>query len=288
MTHTLCIYHGGCTDGVAAAWAVWKARPNTRFYAGVYQQEPPWDQIDGANVLFVDFSYKQPVMREIVTRALSVEVLDHHKTARDDLQPLFDEGLVTGVFDMDRCGAMIAWDQFHDGPCPALLQAIDAQDRWLDSRDPELIMSLRSQPHRPANDEAASWRQLMRHWDYMMTPQGTLELMTDGAAIHRYYRQRVDETKPHASPMRIGGYVVPAVNAPYYLASDVAGELAQDSACGIGAVWWRNSDGGVTFSLRSRGDVDVGVLATEYGGGGHAGAAGFKASGLEWVIEHSA
>ena len=33
-----------------------------------------------------------------------------------------------------------------------------------------------------------------------------------------------------------------------------------------------------TYSLRSIGDLDVGALAVEYGGGGHVNAAGFSLS----------
>ena len=45
----LCIYHGGCTDGIAAAWVVWRADPTYVFYPGIYQQEPPWELIDKAD-----------------------------------------------------------------------------------------------------------------------------------------------------------------------------------------------------------------------------------------------
>ena len=42
MTKPLCIYHGACDDGFAAAWAVRKALgDNVEFYPGVYQKEPP-------------------------------------------------------------------------------------------------------------------------------------------------------------------------------------------------------------------------------------------------------
>lgn len=86
--------------------------------------------------------------------------------------------------------------------------------------------------------------------------------------------------------MNIGPYrAVPVVNAPYYLVSDVAGELAQDAPDGIAAGWWYNKDGSATFSLRSRGDVDVGELATHYGGGGHPGAAGFRVASLSEVMQ---
>lgn len=279
----LCIYHGGCTDGVAAAWAVWKAHSDCVFYPGVYGKEPPLHLVDDdTEVILVDFSYKRPVLESIIEEAGNVIVLDHHKTAARDLEPLLNGGLVVGEFDMDRCGAMMAWDYFHNSADrPALLKLIDAQDRWLPTRDAPTIMALRSYPHRPADESQWAWDELMTVWDGLMTVNGLRRLREDGLAIHRYYRQRVDETKPHAAPMTIGEYRdVPVVNAPYYLASDVAGELAEDADVGIAACWWRNRDGSVTFSLRSCGGVDVAALAEQFGGGGHAGAAGFRVASL--------
>ena len=37
-----------------------------------------------------------------------------------------------------------------------------------------------------------------------------------------------------------------------------------------------NEEGVIRCSLRSKGDIDVAVIAKEYGGGGHKTAAGFK------------
>ncbi len=282
----LCVYHGGCTDGVAAAWAVWKAFPDTVFHAGVYQKEPPYEEIEQADeTILVDFSYKRPILERICEKSKKVLILDHHKTAREDLLPLLESGAVAGEFDMDRCGALMAWDWFHSAAKrPILLNVIDAQDRWLPDRNAELIMALRSYPHCPSDDSKIGWTQLMHQWDWLMSAKGLEKLHSDGRAIHRYYRQRVDETKLHAAPMVIGKFsAVPVVNAPYYLASDVAGELAQFASDGIAACWWQNTDKTVTFSLRSRGEVDVGILAAEFGGGGHPGAAGFKVKFDEFI-----
>lgn len=280
----LCIYHGGCTDGVAAAWAIWKKFPTWKFYPGVYQKEPPYDLIAGAEeVVFVDFSYKQNVMRKVAKAGKRLTVLDHHKTARDDLIPLFEEGVIdAGEFDMGRCGALMAWDYYHDASArPPLLMKVDAQDRFTPDRDAATIMALRSYAHKPDDDTVTAWQRLMIWWDWLMTDEGFNALSSDGQAIHRYYRARVEETKPHAAPVDIGEYKgVPVVNAPFYLASDVAGELAVNAPDGIAAVWWLNKDGSVTFSLRSRGEVDVGKLATSFGGGGHPGAAGFRMDSL--------
>ena len=281
LTKGLCIYHGGCTDGVAAAWAVWSRFPEWQFYPGVYQQEPPWELIDAVqDVWLVDFSYKRAVIEKMAERA-RVHVLDHHRTARDDLAPLFEADVIHGKFDMERCGAMLAWDWFHYGsPRPALLEHIDARDRWITPRprdnDP-IVMALRSHWHAVGAGAAPDWPALMQRWSLLMRAAQLSKLATEGYAILRYFRQRVEETKPHATTMSLGPLEdVPVVNAPYYLASEVAGELAADSPSGIAAVWWANKDGSVTFSLRSRGEFDVGELATQYGGGGHPGAAGFR------------
>lgn len=279
----LVIYHGGCTDGCASAWVAWTAHNGeVDLYPGVYQNPPPLLEAEGRTVYVVDFSYKAPVMRELIERAASVTVLDHHKTAEAELDLLLADGTIFGVFDMDRCGALITWDWFFGPgaslsqrlPCPELIAEIDKHDRWLDDRDPFLILALRSYPHRLDPDKPD---ELMACWDALMTrPLG--ELREEGRSIHRYYRARVDETKQHAREVHIGDLEVPCVNAPYYLASDVAGELAATADCGVGAVWWQNQDGSVTFSLRSKGDVDVSEIAAQHGGGGHKGAAGFKVS----------
>lgn len=84
MTKILCIYHGGCDDGFGAAWAVRHALGDTvEFHPGAYGKPPP--SCRGRDVLLVDFSYKRPIMADIAGEARSVLVLDHHKTAKEDL-----------------------------------------------------------------------------------------------------------------------------------------------------------------------------------------------------------
>ena len=269
----LCIYHGGCTDGVAAAWAVWRALgERVEFYPGVYQQEPP--DCSGRDVVFVDFTYKRPVIERIASVARSVLILDHHKTAEADLVPPPDG--VTVEFDMGRCGALMAWDHYHNSDArPLMLIDVDARDRWVKGRSADndaLIMALRSYPH----DRAAAggmWALLFKAWDRLMDPRHRQELLVEGRAINRYYQLRVDDALALAADWRINGMTVPAANCNYSLVSDVAGTLAE-STHGVGAGWYVDGDR-VVFSLRGRKGVDVSELAKIFGGGGHAGAAGF-------------
>lgn len=56
---------------------------------------------------------------------------------------------------------------------------------------------------------------------------------------------------------------------------DFAREIEQTEA----AVFFRELPNGVKISFRSKGKIDVGAVAAQYGGGGHAGASGCNAGG---------
>jgi len=256
---TLCIYHGGCDDGFAAAWVVWKKLlGDVDFHYGTYQEDPP--DCQDRDVVIVDFSYKRPVIEQIIDVAKSVLVLDHHESAEKELAGL--EGNI--FFDMERSGAMMAWDYFFPhSPCPEMIEYIQDRDLWhkkLTNSD-QVIMALRSYPQ-----EFEVWDELMQ--------RGPVSLAEEGKAIHRYYRTIVEAIKRNSTRAVIGGYDVPVANSPFNFASDVAGELAEEEP--FAACYWIHAHG-VTYSLRSRKNgVNVSEVATQYGGGGHAGAAGFK------------
>lgn len=266
MKPFLCIYHGNCADGFGAAWAVRHALGDkVEFHAGYYGAEPP--DVTGRAVLLVDFSYKRPVLEGMVAKAASVTVLDHHKTARDDLLPLLESGVIEGVFDMERSGAMIAWDYFHAGQeAPLLLQHIQDRDLWRFKLQGtrEIQAALFSFPY-----DFATWDVLMREG-----PAGA-NLETQGAAIERKHFKDIGEFRQIAQRrMSIAGHYVPVLNAPYFWSSDAGHQMAEGEP--FAACYWDQPDGRV-FSLRSTdAGMDVSEIAKRYGGGGHRNAAGFK------------
>lgn len=259
----ICIYHGNCADGFGAAWCVYHATGDEyEFYPGVYQEPPP--DCTGRHVLMVDFSYKRPVMVEIIAKALSVTVLDHHKTAEEELAPLFGEGL-QGVFDMERSGAMIAWQHLHDAIPPILIEHIQDRDLW------------KFKLHGTREIQAAifSYPYDFKTWDWLMLKADLDLLFTEGRAIERKHHKDVAElTGVVTRDMTIGGAVVPIANLPYTLASDVGHLLAEGRL--FAGCYWDTPEGRV-FSLRSHeGGADVSAIAKQYGGGGHEHASGFR------------
>ena len=291
----LCIYHGACDDGFASAWIVRRALGEDRvdFYPGVYQKHPP--DITGRNVIMVDFSYKRPVIDKMRETANSILILDHHKTAQADLADILppissttknysiplELPRMSALFDMEKCGASLTWDFFFpDQTRPNFIHYIEDRDLWkkqLKNGD-EFSIALRSYP------------QDFKQWDkFILEKNGVGLLISEGQSIQRYYRLRVEEFKANAyygefemywdKDQHVNIYEGMFANAPYFAASEVAGELCNDLTM-FGACYFHRADGMWQYSLRSRSNFDVSVLAKYYGGGGHANAAGFAVKEL--------
>lgn len=283
----LCIYHGNCADGFAAAWVVRRMYGEQfDFHPGVYGEAPP--DVSGRDVVMVDFSFKRPVIDEMAKVAKSILILDHHKTAAADLegfwQPpqryeafitnvapaLREEGMppVNAIFDMARSGAMITWDYFcgQEGQCidpPMLLEHIQDRDLWL----------FKLEGTREIQANVFSYPYDFEVWDKLMeTPPQILRV--EGEAIERKHHKDIAELVGVSKRrMKIGGHDIPVANLPYTLSSDAGHLMAKGEP--FAACYMDNPTGRV-FSLRSAPDgVDVSVIAKGYGGGGHQHASGF-------------
>ncbi|PWG61734.1 phosphohydrolase [Sediminicurvatus halobius] len=286
MSEPLCIYHGNCADGFTAAWAVRQALGPIECVAATHGNPPP--DVTGRDVIMVDFSYKRPVLEEMAQQARSILILDHHKSAAEDLEPfkvtecgggrlVYDDvpdmlrdlaelwrPPVIALFDMERSGAGLAWDFFHDAPRPALIDHVEDRDlfRFALEGTREIQAAVFAREY-----DFALWDELME------TPLERLR--AEGEAIerkhHKDVRELVDVTMRY---MVIAGHRVPVANVPYTLTSDAGHLMAEGNP--FAACYWDTPDGRV-FSLRSHPDgADVSEIATQYGGGGHKHAAGFR------------
>lgn len=312
-TKPLCIYHGNCADGFTAAWVVRKFfKGECDFHAGVYQNEPP--DCAGRFVVMVDFSYKRDVLLELAKYSEGVLVIDHHKSAIDDLQqrdsgqitdmgkysgPLswrrflencamdrgenIPDGRVYTVFDLNRSGAGMTWDFFFSAATrPKLIDHVEDRDLWRFAlpMTREIQAAVFSYPY-----DFDVWDRLADSFDEF----GHSSLAAEGAAIERKHHKDIAElTKVVTRPMRIGGHVVPIANLPYTLTSDAGHLLCRvpdpNGPPGtfveypFAGCYWDTPEGRV-FSLRSReGGADVSEIAKQYGGGGHKNASGFRVS----------
>lgn len=303
----LVIYHYPCLDGFTAAWACWLKYPNAEFVHGVHGQPPP--DVTGRDVIILDFSYKRPIMLEITKQAKSVLILDHHKSAAEDLSGL-DTLLelndnVNVVFNMDKSGARLAWEYFHppvldsgyyysgesltEQKRPMLIDYVEDRDLWkFKYKETRAITAtLFSLEY-----DFATWSAMSKILD---TEEDVKVAILQGIAIERKHHKDIAELLKitrsgwefsralHLYPNRDANgkwLYIPTANMPYTMASDAANLMAEGQP--FAATYYINSEEECVFSLRSKeGGVDVSEVAKLYGGGGHKHAAGFKLESIE-------
>lgn len=264
----LVLYHGGCTDGAVAAWAVRLAHADVECVPVAYQSPPP--DVSGRDVVVVDFSYPRDVLLDMHARAKSLKVLDHHKTAAEDLA-----GLPFCVFDMNRSGAGLAWDEFHGKPRPWIVDYVEDRDLWRWAL-----------PHsKPVNAylQTIGFELDMVEAVYAL---GLTQALEHGRVAEAVRRDYIEAVKRGAYAARIEGEPVDcfAVNAAGWAGSELIGELAEGSLAGYALGYVELADGRYAYSLRARGGgPDVSAIAKRFGGGGHAAAAGFR---VERLVHH--
>jgi len=290
------IYHDNCDDGFCAAWVIHQKWPEgVEYHAMRYGGDLPSIDALGKDILVVDFSLTEDQCAALP--GARILMLDHHKTAEERLsrlnkvvRPTFDSveatfmharaisvgswALTLVEFDMDRSGAMMAWDfAFPGKPAPHLVQIVQDRDLWRFERSDTKLISLyiRSLPR-----DFDVWNRLTIEIEH--SPGVILDR---AVAIQRYHQMQIDAICETAKPEHFQGFNgVPVVKCcPYNFVSDVCHQLLDrypDAPFAAAAVLSFN---GVTYSLRSRDErEDVSVIAKIMGGGGHRNAAGFRVS----------
>ena len=282
----LVIFHGTCPDGFVAAWVADRALGGVELYPGEYGKEPPYDLARGRDVYVVDFSYpKQQILQLHQVGGRKLVVLDHHKTAQEDLQFLLGSNLEI-VFDMNRSGASIAWDYFHPGtPWPWIVSYVHDRDlrRFVLPHSKEISLFLRTIPYK--NDLPP-----LEEYDRLASTEfSTIFLLSQGCKryldhyikdalrnvrLHDIYFEGGDPKNRHDG--QVPNMVVTAcVNVSYTGVSDVLDAAIQKTGAAMALGWHVIADGRFRCSLLSRSDFDCSQVARGFGGGGHAQASGF-------------
>ena len=274
MSDTIVIYHGDCADGFTAAWAFRALRvegPDASYVPAKHGEAPP--QVAGKDVYVLDFAYPRETLLRMHEAASSLLVLDHHKTAQEDLV-----GLPFCVFDMDRSGAGLTWDylaaEAASGPeRPWLVDFVEDRDLWRFRFGDETRFVHAYITTLPMTFEA---------WD-LLARDGRRRAVEQGKAIQSYIDTYSEKARQLATIREIGGYSVPVINIPYMNVSDHIDRLCKAyPSHPFGASFFMRADGRWQFSLRSMGEFDVAEVAARYGGGGHRNAAGFTVEQLPW------
>lgn len=272
------LHHAQCWDGIGAAWAA-KQHPAWRDaeVIPVTYGEPPPANVEGRAVLIVDFSYPREVLLDLSSRAASLTVIDHHKTAEESLR-----GLDFCIFDMNRSGAGLTWDVlFPRHPRPIVINYVEDRDLWRHDLPwtREVSAWIRTQPRTIDSFDKIVRELVAGIEDVRGRPT---DIVRQGAAVLAAQQQIVDSAAQHAIGIQLLGRHGRAVN---FGADGLYSEVAEKVGEGVdfGVAWAVKNDGRVLLSFRSKGDFDVSVLARQFGGGGHKHAAGARVDLATWL-----
>lgn len=261
----LVIYHDGCWDGIAGAWAFYHMYGDKfEYHGGSYNSPPP--DFFGRDVYLVDFSYPADVVSVMLEYSSKVVLLDHHDTALRNLEPLFGrEKFVTSYATRSKSGAMIAWEYVTDGaPAPELLLHVQDRDLWkFERKNTETVMRA-----------CMSYPRTIETFDSLVfMPIG--ELVVEGELLLRQFKQDLHSILRNVRMININGESIPVVNANGMYASEAGNRMCElDVPYSIS---YYVSGNGAKISLRSKeggADVNKTVLMFDPKGGGHPRAAG--------------
>ncbi len=293
------IFHHPCQDGfMSAVIARYHFGPGCCLFDG-RNYDKPYDPsllgiCAGKAVYILDFSMPLENLRELAAVANSVLVLDHHKSFAERLgvpegviKYDFQEKNLTIQFDVEKCGAELAWDFFvgEKVPKPQLLSYVADRDLWTwklpGSREVSAMLHTESRTYE-------RWSYLMARLD-LTTALG--EYIQGGGAILKAQNVEVDKLATRAffipkslfspipvevtDPNWVG--TIPISNTPS-MQSEVCERMLQlYPETLFSAAFFHKDLHTRIWSLRSRKGsmVDVSAICKAKGGGGHFNAAGY-------------
>ena len=303
----LIIHHQGCSDGICGAMILHLGLddPGAELMPYQHNWDPPEDKdLTDREVWMVDFSFPREVLEHMNEVADRVVVLDHHGTAEANCK-----GLDFATFDMNRSGAMLAYDhmvddghfeklyrdgRLSDGNRLMLLKLAQyVQDRdlwnWEMAKSKEVSAWIASHPRD------------LQHWQgiydlFKMGDPAFDDIVKQGEAIERSNGSLVDVGVGQAwkgTAKEWAGAPVTAwvANSPV-LQSDVGHRLVKRGDADCALVWRRGARGQHFYSMRSNAPedgvegntFDVAALAAKLGGGGHKASAGFTSDTPPWEL----
>jgi oligoribonuclease NrnB/cAMP/cGMP phosphodiesterase (DHH superfamily) len=277
------IYHAGCVDGFTSAFSAHKflsesfPTKNIIYFAASHDKPPP--NVTKKNVCICDFSYKKNILDDLIKKANKLIILDHHKTAQEDLINLPEENK---VFRMDHSGAYITWCFFHPNkPIPKLISYVEDTDIWL-----------KSLPYtNEINTIIQQTNQTFEEYDKLLNDEYLINKgIVEGTAILKYNENNINLAIKGASPKLITinnqHYFICHLNSSV-LKSDIGNKVfTLYPNANFSAIYSIDDNTNSTvFSLRSTDErTDVSKIAKIFGGGGHRNASGIKIQGIVSTI----
>jgi hypothetical protein len=288
----VCVFHAPCPDGTAAAFAIGEKHPDCDFFgvnrgSGDTDSHIPYFD-EGAHVVLVDYVYSEALMEELIETAGRVHVIDHHVSEHDLLQKLAKKfsGKFFFTFSTSVCAAVLAWKLFHpDEVIPVLYHYINDNDvgAWKLANVGRFaagfsVASPVVGPGWSRNDDFTYFKSCVIEGEKFIVSRILMGMI----AKHIEWRdvnhdaQRSADRRLKVAPQ----FICRVVNVSYTSSSGGLHRALLEGADVSLLYYYVDCNDSWKCSLRSSSpETNVGYIAAQLGGGGHACAASFSYKG---------
>lgn len=269
----LCIYHIADHDGKGSAAIVKSVYPETELMGLNHDMEIPYDEINKHDKIIVcDFSLPLDFMFQL-SQTRDFTWIDHHVSVIDKYEKIISEGNrkpIKGIRRVGTAALMLTWEYFYpDRPLPLGIKLLGLNDVF-DLRDK------RVRPFEYAMQALGVNRPTDKIWSELINDTlDVSEMVEKGKAILLYIRNRNYRlVRSEAFESEYQGLKCICANIPQGY-SEFYDSLDNVKDYDMMVNFFMNKKNCWNLSFYTAKDnVDVSKVAAQFGGGGHAKAAG--------------
>jgi oligoribonuclease NrnB/cAMP/cGMP phosphodiesterase (DHH superfamily) len=266
-------FHYPCQDGLASAWIVdfYHKRNNFEIILRpiIHTTKIDIEELQDKRVLFCDISPNIDILEEIEKVAKEIKILDHHISAQRIL-----ENKDYAIFDMNKSGCGIAWSFFFSEEIPLFIKMIQDRDiwKWQIENSKDFTTGFSS-----VTSLTSDFNELFLLFDELYYKCNIKYYIEIGKIINKINTNKIKLiAESHSKRIDIyEKYKICIVNCDRELTSELGNVLSKDFDF---AVLWQydHPKSEYYISLRSNNKVDVSLITSKFGGGGHKNAGGFS------------
>jgi len=237
-----------------------------------YNEKIPWDKLNG-DIILVDFHLHQDEFEYLD----KIFVIDHHESFLKEL----NGRKFNGIVEIGKAACELCWNYFFpEKPIPRWLWYLSRYDIW-DENNPKWDNEILPFQYR-LKAEITDPLENFEFWlPFLNNSVDEDKLIKEGEIIIRYQRAMNQKAMTlYSFEAEFEGYKAICLNTT--LSNSQVFESKWNPAKYDIMIRFIYINGKYEVSLYSP-KIDVSQLASQYGGGGHKGAAGFISNNLEFL-----
>ena len=276
-------YHRGDLDGVSSGailHKVFSTQHDLTLIGVEYGDDIDAMKLtEGSDLVYVvDFTFEPFVQMLDLNRNRNLIWIDHHKSSLEHVKKYPDVKFKGVLGDNKKSACELLWEYFYpNNSVPHIISQISIFDTWQHNFNDD-ILNLYSGAEIKSDMNPKS-----KFWEEMFSNTGDIQNLIDIGKMIRQYDKMKNKiyAENHAFETEFDGYKAIAINI------GIAGSIKFDAVYDekkhdIMLAFSRRSNGIWKISLyTTKKSIDCSAICRKYGGGGHAGAAGFEVSTIE-------